>query len=120
MLLQSFLLPQSHVPPCRGLRGKDLSAMLQQKLLPAALSHRLTQHTFQDAAADMHVIGAGKLTMAIPRKSGILTSMRLSKAQHGGKLPGKEPGAGQEVELRSGYGSGHHAERGDIPPISGR
>lgn len=28
---------------------------------------------------------------------------------HGGKLPGKELGAGQKVELKSGNGSGHHA-----------
>lgn len=26
---------------------------------------------------------------------------------HGGELPGKEPGAAQEVELKSGRGSGH-------------
>lgn len=29
---------------------------------------------------------------------------------HRGKLPGKEPGAGQEVELKSGRGSGHHTQ----------
>lgn len=97
--------------------------MLQQQLLPVALSHHLTQHTFQDAAADMHATDAGRLTMVIPRKSGILTSMRLSKAQHGGKLPGKERGAGQEVELKSPKGSGHHAQERTILailPISAR
>lgn len=29
---------------------------------------------------------------------------------HGGKLPGKELGAGQEVELKSGKHSGHGAQ----------
>lgn len=29
---------------------------------------------------------------------------------HRGKLPGKQPGAGQEMELKSGGGSGHRAQ----------
>lgn len=36
---------------------------------------------------------------------------------HGGKLPGKELGAGQEAELKSGRGSGHHARGWVIPPV---
>lgn len=48
--------------------------------LPPATSH--TAHLRGTQSADMHVTDAGKLTMAIPRKCGILTSMRLSKAQY--------------------------------------
>lgn len=39
---------------------------------------------------------------------------------HGGKLHGKEVGAGQEAELKSGKGSGHHAQGRAIPPFSVR
>lgn len=96
--------------------------MLQQKLLPAVPSHHIIQHIhgtqWQDAAADMHVTDAGKLWL-FPEKVAFLQEWFFQRhsTMHGGKLPAKELGKGQEVELKSGKVSGHCAQGWAIPPF---
>lgn len=96
--------------------------MLQQKLLPAAPSHHLTQHTlrgtqWQDAAAGVHITDAGT-GYSQQNWHSYKRETFTGSTMHGGELPGKEPGAAQEVELKSGRGSGHRGWA--IPMVSAR
>lgn len=124
MLLQLFLLSQSHVPPCRGVKGRDLLSNVAAENPPRGPQppYDTAHHPWVTVArcSSWHACHwCRQANWLLPEKVAFLHTWDFQRhsTMHGGKLPGKELRAGQEMELKSGKGSGHHTQGWAIPPF---